>query len=88
MTKFVVFSAMVSLALVIPESTQARESTTYVGEGRYLGQDRTSSDTAVIRQRNQEQTERRQDRNRSEERYQESERQERSYERNDSNRLY
>lgn len=82
MTKFV-FSLLVSLALVIPASTQARETSTYVGEGRYVGQDRTSSDTAVLRQRNQEQTERRQDRDRSEQRYQESQR-----ERESSDRLY
>ena len=65
---------------------QARDTSTYVGEGRYVGEDRTSTDTAVLWQRNQEQTERRQDRDRSEQRYQESERRERSYEREYSDR--
>lgn len=88
MSKFTIFSLLVSVALVMPVIAQARETATYVGEGRYVGQDRDSSDSAVLRQRNQEQTERRQDRDRGEQRYQESERRERAYERESSDYRY
>ncbi|PTR09938.1 hypothetical protein C8R32_10224 [Nitrosospira sp. Nsp5] len=90
MSKSTIFFLVVPLALAaMPVTAQVGEKATYVGEGRYVGDDRTSSDTAVIRQRNQEQTERRQDRDRSEQRYQESERRERAYEReSSSDRLY
>lgn len=88
MSKFTIFSLLASLALVIPASTQARETSTYVGEGRYVGEDRDSSDTAVLRQRNQEQTIRAEERDRNEERYERAERRERAYERESSDRRY
>ena len=74
------------LALVIPITATAAGKTVYVGEGRYVGQDRTSSDSAVLRQRNQEQTERRQDRQRDESRSRENDRQERDYQRESNER--
>ena len=88
MSKFTIFSLLISLAMAMPITAQADEKATYVGEGRFVGNDRNSSDSAVIRQRNQEQFERRQDRDRSEQRYQESERRQRDYERDDSDRRY
>ncbi len=57
------------------------EKAVYVGEGRYYGQDRNSSDAAVLNQRNHEETLRQQERNRNEERYERAERREREYER-------
>lgn len=89
MRKLIIFPLLVFLALPLSVSVvQAREEAVYVGEGRYVGEDRDSSDTAVLRQRNQEMTERRQDRDRSEQRYQESERRERAYERESSDYRY
>lgn len=71
---------LILLTLAIP-ITASGDKAVYVGEGRYVGQDRTSSDTAVLRQRNQEQTERRQDRQRDESRTRENDRQDRDYQR-------
>lgn len=76
------------LPLLVPLHALAADKAIYVGEGRYYGEDQTSSDTAVLRQRNQEQTDRRQDRDRIEEHYERSERRERAYEREKLDRLY
>lgn len=86
MIKFTTFSFLFCLSWAVPTLGQADDRATYVGGGRYVGQDRTSTNTAILRQRNQDLTERRQDRDRSEQRYQESERRERSYERDYSDR--
>lgn len=88
MSKLTIFSLLVSLTMAMPITAQADGKATYVGEGRFVGNDRNSSDSAVLRQRNQEQTERRQDRDRSEQRYRERERQDRAYERESSERDY
>lgn len=87
-SKFIVFPVLALLTLTISVTAQAREEAVYVGEGRYVGEDRDSSDTAVLRQRNQEQTIRQQERNRDEERYERAERRERSYERESSDYRY
>lgn len=84
-------TVMTGLFIVISLSVaavQAGEKAVYVGEGRFVGQDKDSSDTAVLRQRNQEQTLRAQERNRNEERYERTERREREYDRESSDRRY
>lgn len=83
--KTAMIGSFIAVALSV-NVVHARETATYVGEGRYIGQDRTSSDSAVLRQRNQEQTERVRDRDRSEQRYEQSERRERAYEHESSDR--
>lgn len=67
-------------------SAHAREEAVYVGEGRFVGQDRTSSDTAVLRQRNEERTLRARERDRDEQRDERTERREREYDREYSDR--
>lgn len=80
MSKFTIFSLLTSLAMAMPITAQADEKATYVGEGRYVGEDR-SVDSAVLQQRNNEWTQRQSDRERSEERYERIERREREYDR-------
>ena len=67
-------------------AAQAREEAVYVGEGRFVGEDRTSSDTSVLRQRNKERTTRAQERDRDEQRYERAGRREREYDREYSDR--
>lgn len=84
--KLVIYT--VALLLTLPLAAQAGKEAVYVGEGRFLGQEKDSVDSAVLRQRNQEQTIRAQERNRDEERYERSERRERLYDRERSNQRY
>lgn len=74
------------LVLFVSMSVYAEEKAVYVGEGRYAcGSD--SVDCAVVRQRNQEQTRRIQERDESDRRNQQNDRQEREYRRDyDSSR--
>ncbi|MEO6563837.1 MAG: hypothetical protein ABIN99_12465 [Nitrosospira sp.] len=61
-------------------SASDKEKSTYVGGGRYIGEGR-SIDDAVLRQRNNEYSERERDRQDNEQRYDRSERREREYDR-------
>lgn len=72
--------------LFVSMSAHAEEKAVYVGEGRYAcGSD--SVDCAVVRQRNQEQTRRTQERDESNRRNEQNDRQEREYQRDyDSSR--
>ncbi|MGH8763155.1 MAG: hypothetical protein ACREUR_07970 [Nitrosospira sp.] len=83
--KAAMIGSFIAIALSV-SIAHARETATYVGEGRYVGQDWTSSDSAILRQRNQEQAERVRERDRSEQRYEQSERRERAYEYESSDR--
>lgn len=71
---------VLSLVSVVSISAQADEKAVYVGEGRYACSN-DSSDCAVLRQRNQEQTRRAQERNEDDRRSDRAERREREYER-------
>ena len=66
------------LLLLMPINAAASEKAVYVGEGRYAC-DSDSSDCAVLRQRNEEQTRRVQERYENERRYEREERRETEY---------
>lgn len=72
---------LIMLTLAVPILAHATEKAVYVGEGRYYGQERDSVDSAILNQRNHEQTLLQQERNRNEERYERAERREREYQR-------
>ena len=80
MIKFTISPLLLSLALVLPIAAQAGEKATYVGGGRYVGEGK-SADDAVLRQRNNEYSERERDRQDNERRYERSERRERDNDR-------
>lgn len=79
MTKITILPLLVSLALALPIAAQAGEKATYVGGERYVGEGR-SVDDAVLRQRNNEYSERERDRQDNEQRYERSEQRERDNE--------
>lgn len=72
---------LVAMALGAVSESGAGERALYVGEGRFYGKDQGTTDSAILRQRNHEQTLRAQERNRQEERYERDERREREFER-------
>jgi hypothetical protein len=78
--KFTVFPLLFSLALALSINAQAGEKASYVGDGRYVSEGK-SVDDAVLRQRNNEYSERERDRQDNERRYERSERREREYDR-------
>ena len=75
------------LLLLVSTSIAASEKAVYVGGGRYVC-DSDSIDCAVLKQRNQEQTRREQERYENEQRYEQEERREAEYLRDDETREY
>ena len=71
---------LLPLLLFSSMSTQAGEKAVYVGEGRYVCE-ADSVDCAVLKQRNQEQARRLQERHEDEQRYDREERREAEYQR-------
>lgn len=78
--KLITLTFALLLSLTISIRAQAAEKAVYVGEGRYSCQGE-SMDCAVLKQRNQEQTQRTRERNEYERRNEEAERREREYRR-------
>lgn len=80
MIKLTSLSFLVCLSCLIPIIGQAGDRATYVGEGRYSCSS-DSIDCAVLRQRNNEVSNRQRERLEAEQRYERYERREREYER-------
>jgi hypothetical protein len=80
MIKFTTFSFLICISWLAPAIAQAGERATYVGEGRYSCSS-NSIDCAVLRQRNNDISNRQRERLEAEQRYESYERREREYER-------
>jgi hypothetical protein len=80
MNKFIISALSALLVLPLSITAKAGEKATYVGEGRYSCST-DSIDCAVLRQRNNELTERQYDRQENERRSGDAERREREYDR-------
>lgn len=75
-----VIKLLLPLLLLLSMNAQAGEKAVYVGGGRYAC-DSDSTDCAVLKQRNEEQTRRVQERYENERRYEREERREAEYQR-------